>query len=154
LNEVVDAALELLGYGLQTAGIDVQRDSAPSLPEIWADPDQISQVITNLIVNAQQALSDWAGPRRLTIITRFDAGDGMVRISVSDSGPAELRPRSPGGAARPGTETPAGASSHSFDLIHISARRFAGPPFGRPPSSSGSGSSGFEPKFTDLTTSP
>jgi PAS domain S-box-containing protein len=88
LNEAVESALELLGYGLRTAGIEVRRELAPGLPTIWADPDQISQVLTNLIVNAQQALTDWPGARQLTLATRVDeSGPRMARLSVTDSGP-------------------------------------------------------------------
>jgi two-component system NtrC family sensor kinase len=87
LNEAIDSALELLGYGLRTAGVEVERKPAAGLPKVWADPDQISQVLTNLIVNAQQALADWSGPRRLTIATRFEADAGMVTITVVDTGP-------------------------------------------------------------------
>ena len=62
LNQVIDAALELLGYSLRTAGIDVRVDLERDMPAIWGDPDQISQVLINLIVNAQQALGEC--PRR------------------------------------------------------------------------------------------
>jgi PAS domain S-box-containing protein len=87
LNEAAGAALELLGYGLRTAGIEVERALAPDLPAIWGDPDQLSQVLTNLIVNAQQAMADWPGPRRITIATSFDAPAGMVELRMIDSGP-------------------------------------------------------------------
>jgi len=96
LNELVDGALDLLAYNLRTADIKVTTDLMPDLPALSADPDQISQVITNLIVNAQQALADRAGPRRLVVATGFDVATGMVRLSVSDNGtgvPPELRTR-------------------------------------------------------------
>ncbi len=87
INLSVEAALELLGYGLRSAGVEVHRNLAPTLPTIWADPDQISQVLTNLIVNAQQAMAEWSGPRRLTVATSFDAGRAQVILTVADSGP-------------------------------------------------------------------
>jgi PAS domain S-box-containing protein len=92
MNDVIDGAVDLLGYGLRTADVEVQRDLDQSLPKIWADPDQINQVFANLIINAQQALGEWSGPRKLAIATRFDAGDGMVRITVADSGPGVPAP--------------------------------------------------------------
>ena len=55
-NEVVENALELAGYGLRTADIEIVREFRPSLPPVWGDSDQLHQVMTNLIVNAQQAL--------------------------------------------------------------------------------------------------
>jgi PAS domain S-box-containing protein len=87
VNQSVTAALELLGYGLRSAGVEVNTSLAANLPTIWADPDQISQVLTNLVVNAQQAMVEWSGSRRLTITTRFDTGHGQVILSVADSGP-------------------------------------------------------------------
>ena len=87
LNQVIDAALELLGYSLRTAGIDVRVDLERDMPAIWGDPDQISQVLINLIVNAQQALGESSGPRNLAIATRFDLRDGMIWLTVTDSGP-------------------------------------------------------------------
>jgi PAS domain S-box-containing protein len=87
MSEAAESALDLLAYGLRSAGVELHRELAPSLPKIWADPDQISQVLTNLIVNAQQALAEWAGPRRLTIATCWDERSQMVQLSVIDSGP-------------------------------------------------------------------
>ena len=66
------------------------------MPSIWGDDEQVGQVLANLVVNARQALADWNGQRRLTIATALDAGGGMVRVSVIDSGPGispEIRSR-------------------------------------------------------------
>jgi len=96
INQAVGAAIELLGYGLRTAGVELRLDLAAALPPIWADADQIGQVLTNLIVNAQQAMAEWSGPRHLTITTALDGSDGMVRLAIADSGPgipAAIRPR-------------------------------------------------------------
>jgi PAS domain S-box-containing protein len=96
VNQAVGSAIELLGYGLRTAGIELRLELADGLPPIRADADQISQVLTNLVVNAQQAMAEWPGPRRLAISTALDKADGMVRIAICDSGPgipAAIRPR-------------------------------------------------------------
>jgi two-component system NtrC family sensor kinase len=87
MNQAVEAALDLLGYNLRTAGVELRRDLAPGLPAVWGDPDEISQVLTNLIVNAQQALSEWGGTRRVTVATRWLSADDIVEVSVVDSGP-------------------------------------------------------------------
>ncbi|MFO1068105.1 MAG: PAS domain S-box protein [Geminicoccaceae bacterium] len=94
LNHVVDAALELSAYGLRTADVEVVRALDPELPAVWGDADQLHQVITNLVVNAQHALQEIAGPRRLTVRTERRNGD--VLVEVADNGPgmdAELRKR-------------------------------------------------------------
>ncbi len=83
LNTLVEeAAVELVGYGLRTAEIEAALDLAPDLPELSADADQLTQVFTNLIVNAQQALLDVPTPRRLTISTRVDQTANTLRMGV------------------------------------------------------------------------
>jgi PAS domain S-box-containing protein len=54
LNEVIVSALEITGYALRSAGVEVTREMAEGLAPVWADPDQLSQVVMNLIVNAEQ----------------------------------------------------------------------------------------------------
>ena len=87
LNEVLEAAVDLVGYGLRTADIATVLDLAPDLPELSADADQLTQVFTNLIVNAQQALLGAAPPRRLEIATRLEPAARVARITFTDNGP-------------------------------------------------------------------
>ena len=56
VNAIAEAALDLLAYNLRTTDVKVVVDLAPDLPRLMADADQINQVLTNLIINAQQAL--------------------------------------------------------------------------------------------------
>jgi PAS domain S-box-containing protein len=96
LNDAVRSSLELVAYGLRSAGIDVALDLDPDLPPLWADAGQIGQVLVNLIVNAQQALTEAPTPRRLQITTRFDAAAKLVRLELVDNGPGvptEIRSR-------------------------------------------------------------
>ena len=86
LNEVVRAAVELVGYGLRTGGIAVREELESGLPAILGDGDQLHQVVVNLLVNAQQAMEGWAGERVLRIATGSDAS-GAVFLTVADSGP-------------------------------------------------------------------
>lgn len=95
VNGIVRAALELTDYGLRTTGIRVVTNLQPGLSLVSGDPDQLHQVLVNLIVNAQHALQEKAEARELTIVTRA-AGAGMVEIEVRDNGPgvaAALRHR-------------------------------------------------------------
>ena len=87
VNDAIESALELLGYGLRTAGIELRRELDPDLPTICADGDQIGQVLANLIINAQHAMTDWPGLRCLTIATAVDRDGGAVQVSVADTGP-------------------------------------------------------------------
>lgn len=94
VNEVVQGALELLGYMLQSGTVQVDRQFGAALPKVLADPDQLSQVILNLLMNAQQAMAQTAGERCLRVRTAAD--QDRVRIEVEDTGPgvpAELAGR-------------------------------------------------------------
>jgi len=86
VNALIEGTLELADYGLRSNGIEVVRRLDPGLPSMWADHDQVSQVLLNLVINAQQALQTVAGPRCLTIESRL-AGDGRIAIVISDNGP-------------------------------------------------------------------
>ncbi|MCG8358047.1 MAG: PAS domain S-box protein [Kiloniellales bacterium] len=86
LNRVVEGALEITDYVLGSADIEVLRRLAPDLPAIWADADQLSQVIMNLVVNAQQVLADQPLPRRIELVTERDPAGGL-RLTVRDNGP-------------------------------------------------------------------
>jgi len=95
INDVVTAALDITAYAVRTSGIEVELDLG-AVPPIHADADQLHQVLLNLIINAQHALQDHSGPRRIRVATRHDPARETVRISVADSGPgipAELRAR-------------------------------------------------------------
>jgi len=96
LRDVVDAALDLTGYMLRSASIEVRVDLPGTLPPVLADRDQIGQVVMNLVINAQQALVDVPEPRRLTIAGRADPKRASVALSVVDNGPgvpASIRSR-------------------------------------------------------------
>jgi PAS domain S-box-containing protein len=85
LNEVAEAALEIVAYGLRTADIEVERGLAPDLAPVHGDADQLHQVLANLLVNAQQALQTVPPPRRLRIASGEDGE--AVWLAVADNGP-------------------------------------------------------------------
>ena len=87
VNDVVSAALDMTAYTVRTSSIEVSLDLAGGIPPILADPDQLHQVLLNLVVNAQQVLQDRPGPRRIRVASRYDAEGGVIRIAVADNGP-------------------------------------------------------------------
>jgi PAS domain S-box-containing protein len=87
VSRIVEASLDMLGYSLRTGGVEVDFCPSEDLPEIAADADQLHQVFINLIVNAQQALADRTGPRRLRIASAHDPDRHEVRVEVADNGP-------------------------------------------------------------------
>ena len=96
VSEVIESTLEVIGYSLKTAGVDVKLSLADDIPSIWMDADQLNQVVSNLVVNAQQAMAGNSGPNRLRIVSSHDKAKARVTISVEDTGPGiapEIRSR-------------------------------------------------------------
>jgi PAS domain S-box-containing protein len=90
LNAVVEAALEMTAYGARGTGIEVEKALDPALPSAEIDRDMVGQVVANLLINAQQALAERAGPRRIRVSTRAVAGDNpaerWIELEVADNG--------------------------------------------------------------------
>lgn len=87
LRDAIQAALDLAAYGLRATGIRLQLEIDDQLPPIWVDADQLHQVLTNLVINAKQALQMVEHERRLVIRAQRDDEHGLVRLEVEDSGP-------------------------------------------------------------------
>lgn len=95
LNQVVRSSLELLGYQLKSGVVDIQAHLAPTLPEVTGDGDQLTQVVTNLVLNSAQAMEGWTGQHRITVTSECDANKNIL-LSIADTGPGiptEIRTR-------------------------------------------------------------
>lgn len=64
------------------ASIRMERDMPPDLPALYADPDQLGQILVNLFTNAVQAMDGREG----TLTVRARQYDSRVRIEVQDTG--------------------------------------------------------------------
>jgi two-component system NtrC family sensor kinase len=87
LNDLVEATLDMTAYGLRNADIALEQSLDPTLPRIEADPDQIVQILINLIVNAQHALERKEGARRLILRSTTDREHNRIVVEVEDNGP-------------------------------------------------------------------
>ena len=85
LNDQVRAAAELTEYQMRAVNVSLDLRLEPGLPAIEADPDQLHQVIVNLMTNARQALESRAELRRVTVTTA--RARDMVTLTVADNGP-------------------------------------------------------------------
>jgi PAS domain S-box-containing protein len=85
LNEIVRATMSVRAYELDMAGIQIREEYAPILPLVLANREEIQQVILNLVMNAQQAMSDPGGVRVLSVRTFMSGTDAAVE--VRDTGP-------------------------------------------------------------------
>ena len=84
ITELIDNTLELRGYVLKTANIEVVRDYDPDLPWVMADAGQLQQVFLNLIVNAEYAMKK--AHDKGVLVIKTERLDGYIRISVTDDG--------------------------------------------------------------------
>jgi len=80
LNELIEHDLKLFEHRCRNHQITIGKELG-RLPEINADPQQLTQVITNLILNAIQAMPTGG---KLTINTRATAG--AVILEIADTG--------------------------------------------------------------------
>ncbi|HVY13281.1 MAG TPA: ATP-binding protein [Alphaproteobacteria bacterium] len=90
LNTLIEESLELLAFQLRTDNIELKRKLDANLPQALADPDQMIQVITNLVINAKQALQDRPAPKIVEVSTWHkpdDAAGETLFVSVTDNGP-------------------------------------------------------------------
>jgi len=86
-SAVVDSALQLLEHRLNSYRVSVAVQRPADIPEIPADPEQLKEVLVNLIVNACEAMNNgghivirqWQG--------RDDTIGPAVFIAVQDNGP-------------------------------------------------------------------
>ncbi len=81
LNDIVEAACDLIEHQITINNVNMVKGFAPNLPEIQADTNQLQQVFMNLIINAYQAMPQ-GGDLRIT--TR--AVGNRVQAIFADSG--------------------------------------------------------------------
>lgn len=82
LSEIVDKAAPLLKLDKRGHDIDLEIDLQENMPPVYCDPDQIQQVLLNLLFNAADAME---GKGKVTL--RASAGaDATVTVSVRDHG--------------------------------------------------------------------
>jgi two-component system NtrC family sensor kinase len=87
LNQVVRETLALRRYEQRLSNINILEALASGLPNVFADPHQIQQVLLNLIINAEQAMLGAHGRGTLIIRTWHDLHKDAVVLEVHDDGP-------------------------------------------------------------------
>jgi signal transduction histidine kinase len=81
LNQLVEEGLYFLESRCTKEGIELVQALSPDLPEIIADPAQLTQVLVNLTVNAVQAMPQGG---KLTVSTYVK--EGYISLVVEDNG--------------------------------------------------------------------
>ena len=87
LNQVVRETLALRSYEQRVNNVTTIEALAAGLPQAFADPHQIQQVLLNLIINAEQAMIGAHGRGMLVVRTWHDLDRDAVVLEVTDDGP-------------------------------------------------------------------
>jgi len=87
LNAVVDEAIKLVSYHIETENIEVRLEQNEKLPVVEGNAQQLEQVVVNLLLNARQSFDeDDDRERRITVQTGFNKDRNQAFIKVSDNG--------------------------------------------------------------------
>jgi signal transduction histidine kinase len=78
LPELASSVVEKVAMGIDDLECTVAFDEG--FPRVFADPDKVEQVLTNLVENAAK----YGSPRAMQVTG--EAGDGMVAVAVRDTG--------------------------------------------------------------------
>ena len=81
LNQIIEEGLYFLESRCEKEGIKVVRLLSQGIPEITADPAQLTQVLVNLVVNAIQAMPNGG---KLTVKT--EVSNDHVKFTIKDTG--------------------------------------------------------------------
>ena len=84
VNDVVQRTFALRSYYFATLNIVVSLELDPANPQVWGHGGDLQQLLLNLLINAEHALTATEGRRALTIRTR--AEDDSLRLECEDTG--------------------------------------------------------------------
>lgn len=87
INTIVDTAVDVAQIGIKAHNIEITGQNIADLPLVQVDADQITQVVINLIINAEQAILTSGQGSKIGVSTEYDEAKQMVEILVKDDGP-------------------------------------------------------------------
>lgn len=86
VHGVIEKTLAGIELQLADQGVELERDFAEDLPEVWLDPDLVQQVFLNLCLNAIQAMPQGGRLTLATGVRRYRTRRSFVDVSFSDTG--------------------------------------------------------------------
>ena len=87
LNQVVRDTFALRAYEQRVSNITTVDGLAAGLPPVFGDPHHLTQVLLNLVINAEQAMLAARGHGTLVMRSWYDAERGVVTLELNDDGP-------------------------------------------------------------------
>lgn len=85
LNSIVATALDVARFADGAGEVELVTELDPTLPEFALDADQMTQVLINLVLNAEGSIVD--SGRGSAVRVKTEAASKGLRISVEDDGP-------------------------------------------------------------------
>jgi signal transduction histidine kinase len=87
-SAIVDTALQLLSHRLKSYAVELRVVRAATLPEVMADPEQLKEVLVNLIINACEEMKEGGAieieerlfgqrPHQFAVLSLSDSGPGI-----------------------------------------------------------------------------
>lgn len=83
INEIIESAVGLLQHDARCRDVEFVMNLSSELPLVSCVPDQIHQVLVNLLLNAVDAMEGEENPK-ITIVTEPE--ENSARLTVSDTG--------------------------------------------------------------------
>jgi two-component system sensor histidine kinase HydH len=83
LNDLIESTLVLFAKQEGPSKVEIRKHLASRLPLISVDPDQIRQVLLNIILNGVQAMPEGG---ILDVTTRLEDEQDRVSVEISDTG--------------------------------------------------------------------
>ncbi|MEH0022571.1 MAG: ATP-binding protein [Desulfobacter sp.] len=87
LNRYIDEVTKLTAVTLRKHSIRLVKHLDPALPECYAEPHLIEQVILNLVTNAAEAMKGLEGEKVIELSTALGREQKHIIIRVRDNGP-------------------------------------------------------------------
>ena len=81
IGEVLDSVILLVRHAGDTSRLELRKHIEPGLPMLECDPEQLKQVLLNLVMNANQAM-----PHGGTVLLEAQRDGANISIDVHDQG--------------------------------------------------------------------
>ncbi|MBI5634128.1 MAG: PAS domain S-box protein [Nitrospirae bacterium] len=86
INDIIDKIVELRAYWHRNQNIEIVREYEADMPLCYIDTQQIQQVVLNILMNAEQAVSEAGREGKIVIRTWHDKVNQKLMLSIADNG--------------------------------------------------------------------
>lgn len=86
-SDVVDMTLQLLRHRLESYGVAVILERENRLPEVYVDPEQLKEVLVNLLLNSCEAMGEGGSITITEDEGVIEPKGRVVIVKISDNGP-------------------------------------------------------------------